>query len=394
MKSSWIKLPLAALLMLVLMISCHRTSSPEQPPDAAFMDWITAYTGGMISSAASIEIHFARDADPSRAGNPAALFRFRPAISGEAFWKDRDVLVFRPEKPMESGKKYDVVFKLGQLFDVPPDLREFPFSFGVIRQSFVVGVDGVFSEYDDFSYMALKGVVKLADVAEPDRIEKVLTARLKGQSLWIRWEHDLAAKISVFRIDSLLRTGEDQEVVIIWKGKPLQTEDEGETSVLIPSKDSFRVMEAHVVQHPEQYISILFSDPLSGSQSLSGLVIVEGVEDLKFTARRNELQVHPPARLQGRQVLRIDGTVRSLFEKALKDPHEIVLSFDALYPAVKFVNTGNILPQSGNLVIPFQAVNLNAVDVRIIRIYAVNIPQFLQSNEIGGQYELNRVGRP
>jgi len=62
-------------------------------------------------------------------------------------------------------------------------------------------------------------------------------------------------------------------------------------------------------------------------------------------------------------------------------------------PQVRFSGKGVIIPAAGNLSVPFEAVNLRAVDVRAIRIYENNIPQFLQVNDLAGTYELQRVGK-
>src|ERR1700754_762249 len=43
---------------------------------------------------------------------------------------------------------------------------------------------------------------------------------------------------------------------------------------------------------------------------------------------------------------------------------------------------------------PFEAVNLNAVDVTIIKIYENNVPQVFQSNSFDGGQELRSVGKP
>src|SRR3546814_15833019 len=63
-------------------------------------------------------------------------------------------------------------------------------------------------------------------------------------------------------------------------------------------------------------------------------------------------------------------------------------------PAVTMHGHGAILPQAGKLTVPFDAVNLKAVDVSIIKIYENNIPQFLQQNDLQGNYGLRRVARP
>jgi hypothetical protein len=43
---------------------------------------------------------------------------------------------------------------------------------------------------------------------------------------------------------------------------------------------------------------------------------------------------------------------------------------------------------------PFEAVNLSAVDVSIIKIYENNVPQYFQNNGFDGGYELRHVGKP
>ncbi|MFD2144034.1 alpha-2-macroglobulin family protein [Mucilaginibacter antarcticus] len=53
-----------------------------------------------------------------------------------------------------------------------------------------------------------------------------------------------------------------------------------------------------------------------------------------------------------------------------------------------------ILPDSGKLMMPFEAINLNAVDVTIIKIYENNVPQYFQNNGFNGQEQLRQLGKP
>ncbi len=52
-----------------------------------------------------------------------------------------------------------------------------------------------------------------------------------------------------------------------------------------------------------------------------------------------------------------------------------------------------ILPSSNGMSIPFEAVNLKAVDVTIVKLYENNVLQFLQTNELDGDYQMARVGK-
>src|SRR5690606_7538657 len=55
---------------------------------------------------------------------------------------------------------------------------------------------------------------------------------------------------------------------------------------------------------------------------------------------------------------------------------------------------GVILPSTDGMVLPFEAVNLKAVDVTVIKVFEDNITQFFQVNPYDGYQELRRVGRP
>ncbi len=62
-------------------------------------------------------------------------------------------------------------------------------------------------------------------------------------------------------------------------------------------------------------------------------------------------------------------------------------------PAVEIPLKGNILPDKEKLLLPFRAVNLSAVEVRIVKIYEKNVLMFLQENNLGGNSALRRCGR-
>src|SRR5690606_7770530 len=68
--------------------------------------------------------------------------------------------------------------------------------------------------------------------------------------------------------------------------------------------------------------------------------------------------------------------------------------FENKLPSVVIAGSGTIIPNSGKLVLPFEAVNLKAVDVTIVKIYENNIPQFFQTNGYKDGNELRRVGKP
>ena len=78
-----------------------------------------------------------------------------------------------------------------------------------------------------------------------------------------------------------------------------------------------------------------------------------------------------------------------------KTPEATITSllFEEIKPSVRLIGNGVILPKSDGLAFPFEAVNLNAVDLKIVKIYENNVAQFLQVNRLDGSNQLTRVGR-
>src|SRR3989344_4706960 len=73
--------------------------------------------------------------------------------------------------------------------------------------------------------------------------------------------------------------------------------------------------------------------------------------------------------------------------------HSEPLTLNEPKPMVRLKGKGCILPNSNGLIFPFEAISLKAVDVRVIKIYANNVHQFLQVNNLDGEDGLTRVGK-
>jgi hypothetical protein len=108
----------------------------------------------------------------------------------------------------------------------------------------------------------------------------------------------------------------------------------------------------------------------------------------------NIVRAFPFNRLSGEHTINITEFIKNAADFTLGEQTSHLLQFEDLKPAVRYLHSqGTILPSSGGAILPFEAVNLHAVDVKIIQIYEKNIPQFLQVNNLEGEYELRRVGR-
>ncbi|MDP1726574.1 MAG: MG2 domain-containing protein, partial [Bacteroidota bacterium] len=251
-------------------------------------------------------------------------------------------------------------------------------------------------------YQKVSGTLLTADTEADQKIEELLYAKQDDKSFVVKWEHAADKRTHRYRIDSVARKATASALIISWDGKPLNLDIKGEHKVEIPAIGDFKVMNVKVVNDGSQYISVFFSDPILGNQDLNGLISFDkpntnattDIIDLKFTIEGHEIKCYPGITLSGTHRLNVSQGIQNILGYKLKQSDVFDLDFADLLPAIKFLGKGVIMPASNKLMLPFESVGLNAVDVTIIKIYENNIAQFFQVNDFNGSSQLVRVGRP
>ncbi|MEO6540904.1 MAG: MG2 domain-containing protein, partial [Ferruginibacter sp.] len=144
----------------------------------------------------------------------------------------------------------------------------------------------------------------------------------------------------------------------------------------------------------QQYASVQFSDMIAVGQDLNGLITISGQGDISYSINGSEVKVFGNGKLDGNYTVNVNPGIKNTWGDVLDKGFASNINFENRMPSVKIHGKGNILPNSGRLVLPFESINLNAVDISIIKIFEDNVPQFLQENDLGGTDQLRRVGKP
>ncbi len=92
--------------------------------------------------------------------------------------------------------------------------------------------------------------------------------------------------------------------------------------------------------------------------------------------------------------INIEKSIKNTKGASLASSFVTKIDFSPVAPSIELIGNGVILPASQNLIFPFKAANLKAVDLKIIKIFENNLPHFLQENEINTGYSVKRFGRP
>ncbi len=361
--------------------------------DPAFSAYISTYTGGIVSASSSIIIRFH---EPLGDGMSVKnLLEFSPGIKGASEWTDTRTLEFTPTEKMAQGQRYVGKLNLGKLLEVPEQHKVFEFSFQTIAQDFEFEITGhQFPDPQDISRIQVMARMVTADLAESDQVLEMVKASHQGKSLAIKTNTEGPANDHIISIEGIQRGGESGKVDVTVRGNPLGIKRDETISYSVPAVSQFILVNSRVNQREGQHILLQFSDPLDADQNLNGLITIEDVPSLTFQINQNEVKVLPPIRQTGEKNIKISPGIRNIKGNRLDKGVDLKLNFEQLPPQVKFIGKGTILPSTEGLVMPFEAVNLRAVEVTVIQIYEQNMLQFLQVNHLSGNSELRRVGKP
>ena len=379
--------------LLPLKGQTEKAFSANIPIDKGFSEYISGYTSGIISANSAIEICFTPEFAAKAEKLTSGLFAFDPVIKGNTEWKDEKTLVFTPSRLLDPGKTYTGELNLNKLAQVQERLRVFPLRIQTLKKDFRVTVGVLECASAEGNSYLLHGEITVADFIEHSEAEDYLGAKLGRKKLDISWDHsdNLIHKFTVTGID---RVKKSQELTLTWDGTSSGVNQKGSSSVTIPPSGEYSIIDIIPAPGESQKIDIIFSDPVEASQEIDGLIQFTPSTETTINVNSNIISLFPASRLQGKVNLNVESSVRNSKGVSLSSSFLKQLDFTSVPPGIKTEGNGVILPSSKNLIFPFKAANLKAVDLRILRIFDNNLPYFLQENDINSSNSVKRFGRP
>ena len=377
----------------------HKTISPQMTADIA--NYVYAYTNGSIAADQAVRVRFTSSlVAPEEIGKPVdnGVFNLSPNVSGTAVWEDAQTIRFTPAESFEPGKWYTTKIQLNRLFkNIPPKAQEFVFEFNIRQLTFTLQSEGLEPETPgDMSKQILSGTLVTTEKVDTKKMDEVLQANENGKNLSVSWINSEDGKQHEFKIRGIGRDNKENTVKIKAIGKPFGVDQIMDTEVKIPALNDFSVMNVHIVQGAgdQQYLKINFSDPLQTNQDVSGLVKINDYYDkLTTSIEGNSILVYTTENLSGEKSVFVSNAVKNYAGKQMLRSGNYVATFNDTKPQVRLVGKGVILPSEDGVNFPFEAVNLNYVDVEILKIFNNNILQFLQANGMEGGDNMANVGR-
>lgn len=386
-------------LFLFFLVGCtHKKNKAIENFDdlSKYQEFISEVSHGIISAKSDVRVVLNQPIESWSKGDEldSDLLLVTPKVKGEVVALNNRTIAFVPEKGFKQDTEYTFALVLEDIVhDIPKELKTLIFGVKTQEQLFNIYTEPLQSHSKELQY--INGQLRSSDLMSLQTAKKLISIMHMGNSKKVKFDDTVKEGMQFyFKVDSIQRHKDDTELEIIWDGTKHNIESSGKNTIRIPGKNNFTVLEVLIQAGEEQLVLVNFSDPIKKGQNLKGLVVLEGAAKPKFSIDGNSLKVYPDNEIDGTVLLEVFDGIESADGYKLKSRFEERVAFQQIKPEVRLLSSGTILPSSNNLKINFETVNLNAINVSVLKIYEDNILQFLQGNNIDGNYNLRSVGRP
>ena len=390
---------LAILSMAILFIvnsSCSRFGK-SKGQSTEFATFIKAYTGGVISDKSTIRVELASDIPEATAGTDLkdGILTFTPSVKGTARWMSHSTIEFIPETgALRPGQSYTGKLRLDKIQKVGDrKFKKFSFKFLVAIKEAVLSMNEITITAASPDRASIEGTISLTEELPLDKVQKMLEYDYPEKSAEVSVTAGTDPLNYHFEIIGLPRDTKDRTLRISLKPGDTGFVTDSKLEIRIPAMNDFKVLSAERVEANDPYIDVYFTEALADVSDNSGLFTLEGVGRSYIQAENAHVKIFYENPDDQPLTLRISSAVSSHDGARLGQEYSKKFSSTEVKPAVEIPISGTILPNSKELILPFKAVNLNAVDIRVIQIYEENVLMFLQDNNLSGDNSLRRCGR-
>lgn len=387
---------MSAILLTTAYSSCSRFGR-SKGQSTEFATFIKAYTGGIISDKSTIRVELASDIQDAIPGADLkdGILTFTPSVKGNARWISKNTIEFIPGSgALKPGQSYTGKLRLDKIQKVgDKKFKKFTFKFLVAIKEAVLSLDEITITAASKDMASVEGTISLTEELPLEKVQTMFEYAYTDHSAEVNITAGTNPKDFHFEIINLPRGTEDRLLTVKLKPRDTGFVTDSRLELTIPATGNFKVLSAEMVEDDEPFIDIYFTEALADVADNSGLFQLEGVGRYYVQTENAHAKIFYENPTDGAVSLRISETVKSHDGERLGVEYSKTFSATEPKPAVEIPVSGTVLPNSKELILPFKAVNLSAVDISVIHIYEANVLSFLQDNTLSGDNSLRRCGR-
>ena len=398
-----VMLLLVSVLTVGMMSSCNGKGGKNasisivehiKPVPEALLPFLDNYTSGVIAPGDPIRVSFKNVDDMKlKYGEtlPAKLFEFTPSLKGKAIWINDNTVGFQYDK-IDDTKQYVCNFKVAELLDVPADMS-LDFGFGVRRQNF--SLVSVIPNYGADDAVSFNLHVAFSNPVDVDQALSVFESGFKSK-------YDLKAtalgnNLFDIQMNNVQRGDKETNIELVMDGKSLGCNTKIERQLTVCAKGDFKPVQFDV-EKGAGHATLYFSQALKPNQNLDGFITFVPQIGYRADIRDNKIDFYFDKtglysyQLEGMN-MQVRAGIRNANNAAMPDDASYDFDLTEDLPQVRWTCEGNIIPDVNETTVYFDAVCLNSVTLRIIRIFDDNILGFIQDNDLSETYGVRKAGR-
>ena len=394
-------------MLLVLLPSCGKKGDAPsgkkvpgviveqlKPVSDALLPLLDNFTSGPIAEGEPIVVRFKDPASLKlKFGEPipAKVFGFKPALKGNAVWMDESTVAFQYDN-IDLTQQYTCDFKIADFIDVPAD-QTLQFGFGVRRQNFsLVETEPICASDGKMDYRLR--VIFINSLEEEDALTLFEESFRKQYNVTAT---SLGNNTFDFLLKGIQRKNSEYELPVVMDGKALKSDGLIRRQLPIYAKGEFKPA-SFEVDKSSGHAALYFTQPLKENQNIVGIINFAPQIGYRSSITGNRIDFYfDKSSLYNYQLSEMQMTVgkgvRNTDNDLLQEDYEFDFDLTENLPKVRWTDDGVIIPDVDETTVYFDAICLNAVTLRIIRIFDDNILSFLQDNDLTETYGVRKVGR-
>ena len=199
-----------------------------------------------------------------------------------------------------------------------------------------------------------------------------------------------------FQLNNIQRKDKDTEIAVELDGKPIQSKTKLSKTLSVPAEGVFKLLDCKV-DKADGIATLYFSQPLK-QRNIDGFLSVSPEMGYRSELVDNKLVLYfDRSDLYNYELEEVTLTVGSgIKDKAgnsLKKEEELTLDLTDLSPKVRWTEKGVIVPEVSDATIYFDAICLNSVTLRVVKVFDDNILSFFQNNDLDDTWGIRNAGR-
>lgn len=364
---------LCLLIPILIITSCKKKDTSVDVSDFEQKEITTTYldgvTRGMLRENGVVRFMLKKGVlvDVNNFSNAIAI---KPDIAHTVSYnQERRSIEVKPTGNFERGKEYEIFLDLDKLDASNTDvllstkIKIFDQFISVNRKGLIIQKDGKkFIEINaNLALEESRSDIKRIFDYDPNKIS---VKEHKGQNytIWMEYEEGVNN--------------------ISWDGSPLQSKEKGAIKFWGSDFDGFNVISTYH-DRGENTFNVYFSRLINQEQDKDGLIL-QGLENAQYDIENNMIKIFLNSKTQEFQKLFVKAGLLSQDDIRLEMDYEYDVSINILRPRIRWMeNKGIYIPRNGEFKVPFTAVGLKKVRVKVIAIDKERAAQFTAWNDIG-----------